>query len=765
MSTIYTAAERTIYAVMQARLIDLLLKHDRSRFSQYYDQRAATANDDAALAVYRDLGVLFFLRDELFEHILPRIIRRLSFEAPRHTIIEEPPVSGRIDWERTLASTWDEYPDQPPLQLHTRQRRRDFATPENLLTVLTLLEYRADVGHLLQSEHLSASSDVLRHPLNEIVERCERELAFPQLAGLRPSAQRIREGHDGGAEALEDAVRQRLLPGSNSAYEDLLEWRARYRSLQLLDRQASQPSAVLGADPQRDNYLYQLWIFYELVDMLGERVVSLNTDRGAMRIEFTWGADAHACTYALQHDQRIPDMLPQWSSSGRLPGVRPDFYIYRLDPPRRRVADGQTLIWREPGLIWDAKYYREAESDRVPTTPLKRMLADLLLLGEPHGTLLFALLDSTSQAEQRRTGPHQRGRQQSERLVPLQPQTFAGGPKITASELRPSNASDSQQVHAILRDLLDSAHAALGTPVEPRCQGIFLDNLSASQQIALLERSGIDTANDISELLICPKAHIGPWRADLVSRTQHCLKDASVCHIIGSSQTKPLRPPRTADDLLKELDQIFKRESDLSDAEISAIAAQVEAVTRQFAELAGAYRHIEVYYNRLRDLGLDRTLDQLQKPQRESLALAVFLVEQLDSIGASDYSAPAIHISSVVEHEIKERFFACPQLEYPLDKHYKQTLGALANLYRYPKPNTARIEQFIQQHWYVDQPRRIAVEHFALEVIQPIADRRNQAAHTDTLSRQEYTELQRLIFQSSRLGDGALNLLLLGWTS
>src|SRR6266496_310324 len=189
----FTPIEQAAYATIQARLIALLLRHDEDGFRRFIDARPGFMAEDAVPRRYRELGVLFFLRDELFEHILPRIVRRLSFEAPRSTIVEEPPARGRIDWARTLDAAWAERPGEPPLVLHTRQRRRDFATPENLLVVATLLEYRADVQRILWSERGLIGSAALRHPLNEIVERCERELAFPQFASLRRIALQIHD--------------------------------------------------------------------------------------------------------------------------------------------------------------------------------------------------------------------------------------------------------------------------------------------------------------------------------------------------------------------------------------------------------------------------------------------------------------------------------------------------------------------------------------------------------------------------------------------
>ncbi|MBP1468951.1 hypothetical protein EYB53_024800, partial [Candidatus Chloroploca sp. M-50] len=390
MAPLPTPTEVAAYGAMQARLVALLLRYDEGGFGRLIGPRASHAAErmDATLQRYRDLGAVFVLRDALFEDILPRIVRRLSFASPRTLIVEEPPARGRIDWGRSLDSAWAERPGEAPLLLHTRQRRRDFATPENLLTVITLLEYHTEVQRLLWDEQMTAGSMALRHPLNELAERCERELAFPQFAGLRGAAQHMLDQARGGAESLEHQVQERLIPGGNSAYEDLLAWRARLRALRLLRRSEPATDDVLGANPERDNYLYQVWIFYELADLLQERgrLERVNPRQGQMALRFRWGDGDDACVYELRHDQAVPIPPARWGATPlrkyAVPGVRPDFYLWRVAPAPARVEHNGVLFWREPGVVWDAKYYRERERAAAPSSPIKRMIADLTLLGE-----------------------------------------------------------------------------------------------------------------------------------------------------------------------------------------------------------------------------------------------------------------------------------------------------------------------------------------------------------------------------------------------
>jgi hypothetical protein len=270
--------------------------------------------------------------------------------------------------------------------------------------------------------------------------------------------------------------------------------------------------------------------------------------------------------------------------------------------------------------------------------------------------------------------------------------------------------------------------------------------LSAEGRAHLVDRYGAAIGAEPGELLICPKPHIGPWRADLVSRSLHCCQDARLCHIIGQPGARPpVRPPRNAEELLKELQQVFQRAGagELEAETVSAIARQVEDITRRFAEIAGAYKRIEVYYHRLRDMGLDQSFDLLGGAERESLGLAIFLLEQLDSIGASDYSAPAIHISSVVEIEVQRRVFACPNLTGELAKPKKQTLGVLPWMRQNPEQtegNWERITAYVAAHWHEqidpDDPERIVrFDQFVSRALNRISQLRNTAAHTHPLSR------------------------------
>ena len=750
------------FSAMQARLVSLLLRYDEAGFGRQIGVRAGhgAGRKDAALQRYRDLGAVFALRDELFEDIVPRIVRRLSFESPRRLVVEEPPAHGRIDWERSTDAAWAERPGEAPLLLHTRQRRRDFATPENLLAVVTLLEYQAEARRLLWDEQLTAGSAALRHPLNELAERCERELAFPQFAGIRSQAQFILDGAQGGAEALERQVQERLIPGGNSAYEDLIAWRARLRGLRLLQRDALAADEALGADPERDNYLYQIWIFFELADLLQSqgRLERLDARPGQMALRFRWGEPGDERGYELRHDQGVPIPPARWGSRPikkyAVPGVRPDFYLWRVEPPPVRVEHNGEWYWREPGEVWDAKYYREREHPSAPSSPVKRMIADLALLGEERGTLLFAFLAGGDAAERYQISPADR----DQPLVPDQ--------QVIIQPLRPD--TELRGVRATLTALLDGAHARLREPRIPRCQGVFLDSMSLAERGALLGRRGERLAPD--DLLVCPKPHIGPWRVDLVSRAAHCCRDGSLCHIIGQAgAAPPLRPPRTPSELLTELDRLFAPgdPDTLDDEAVEAVIARIEGLSRRFAEITGAVQDLGRYEAKLGDIGLDRTLHLLGPGERESLALAIYLRDQLDEVQAGDYSAPVIHVARVLERELQRRILAVPGVSGSDFPHGKPTLGALGGVRRKDPQLWGRIAGHLAQIWagQVDPDDAtfvVTIEQFIAEV-EHLVRVRNQAAHTTPIARDRFRGILRAVCGGGPLRVGALNVLLTAW--
>lgn len=772
-----TPEERDAFLWMQGRMVELLMRHDAQRFTTLYSERAGDRDrlNDQCLAHYRKLAVLFYLREELFGSILPRIKRRLSFTAPREVQVEEMPAHGRIDWNRTATTSWRERPGEVPLEAHTRQRRRHFATPENLLTVVTLLEYRATAQRVLDAETEQNNAQAIRHPLHTIVDSCTHGLVFPQFVGLVQQCSRIVEGYASETtEDIERAVTNHLLPGRNSAYDDLLAWRHKLASLRLLDRTATidmQP--MLGSDPDRDNYLYQLWLFYELGDMLQHHRQLRSWDYTNMVLAFIWGEGDAQCEYRLQHDQAIAGVRTLWQHA---PGVRPDFYIERVD--RVVVRDGKDehapMIWREPGYVLDAKYYRPRDSDKAPASPLKRMIADLQLTGERRGALLFGFhggpLDHVDESALPSTGAtNDATAPQFSSAQFVQPDV-----QIESWRIQPRIVGDLQPLHATFQQLLTNVHHALKDRVEVRCRGVFLDTLSATAHgrvasvTQLVQRNGRHFDDSLENLLLCPKPHVAPWRVDIVSWTNDCCENATLCHIKHRPNVR--KPERLT--ALEQIADAIRGVEGVGDEEavVEAANRQVLIIIKRYAQLIQP--DIRHYQNWVRDeleVGdLFDTTTLLSDIQRETLALARFLWVQIDNIKASNFAGPTLLFTGVLEEITRKTIFRrSPQLYDTRRKELMQTLGTLGKCKWFGGANWRIIEQSIVVGGYwnesITSDLRLPLSAW-IDRLNTIVDTRNHAAHQADVSRDDFQVLTTAIFGSSRTGMGLLNGLLLAWT-
>jgi hypothetical protein len=668
-----THTERDAFLWMQGRMVELLLRHDAPQFRSTFGEQIADQLAHPLLARYRDLAVLFYLREELFDSILPRIKRRLSFAAPRELMVEDLPPRGRIDWGRTMTASWRDRPGETPLAVQTRQRRRHFATPENLLTVATLLEYRTAVQHLLDEEMTRDSVQAVRHPLHEIADACTRELAFLQFAGLVREAGAIVEGYASATtDDLELAVADNLLPGRNSAYDDLLGWRHKLRVLHLLDRTAdTSVEPMLGANPQRDNYLYQLWLFYELGDLLQHEGRLVDWSVADMHLTFTWGSDANQGTYILTHDRGIPQ---QWENA---PGVRPDLYIARAD--REEIRDGKTLIWHEPGYVLDAKYYKPRDSARAPASPVKRMIADLQLTGERNGALLFAFQqgDSTDTPLADEPDLAAEAEQQAQldaplyQVMPNQATTYASQRDATIAiwRIQPQTHADTRALHQTLTALLDRVHQALRDRVSIECHGFLPD-------VDTINPGNTEPARcpQCGELLaFCPKPHVGADRVDRVCPRCDCLRSKRLCHILGRAEY--IAPPfvkriLTQEDLLASVQTLrawLREHVALDDASERADQAR-EQLLRTIGELTESYVKLtradtaqtEYWFREwvFREHWSDEKSPRgLPKEVRNMLISGEFVWMQFQASTIEDWAACAVQYTRALEHEIHRRLY------------------------------------------------------------------------------------------------------------
>ena len=268
-------------------------------------------------------------------------------------------------------------------------------------------------------------------------------------------------------------------------------------------------------------------------------------------------------------------------------------------------------------------------------------------------------------------------------------------------------------------------------------------------------------------MLVCPKPHVAPWRVDLVSLTHDCCANSALCHIKGlAGAHKPQR--LTA---LNEIASALQQLEPAGDDEALVNAAQQQAliITRRYAQLLQPT--IANYKQWIRErLAIDElfeTTTLLSDQQRETLALARFLWEQIDHIRASNFAGPTLLFSGVLEEVTRATIYGvCPNLYDYKGKRLMQSLGTLGKSKGYGGDNWRVLERDIAHSgWWDEQVTAHQRYPFWrwIDAISTITDIRNKAAHEAQADLGTFATLIELYFGNARTGVGVLNGILLAW--
>ena len=495
--------------LLQRRVLRLLMQHHeklfRGQFRLFFVESSLPLLP--LLQQYDRYTKLYALSNELLDDILPRIRRQLSLKTSHTRLHEEAPTRGDIDWQRTLEYSWTQASGQPPLQFETRLRQRTLDTPENVLAVAILLVFRQELQQVrsegFSDEDLSKQEQAF---LASTHEHTERELAAPYTRAL------LNQARNSAISDLEQEVARHLRPGP-SPYRGLLSWWYRFQQFRV-GRAAAELALALASrrsDEKVDAWLYELWIMLEFLHLLhAEQCVqppdlTIATDH--LDCTFTWQDRRFRLVYNRQLDTAT-SFEAGWEDA---PASRPDYSIERAEP--LEIRHQHRLIWREPPVILDAKYYLEGSDPEQTHGPIKKLLGDMTLLEAEVGMLFFPRLpEPTDSASMTRTI-----RKSRERYTP-QGETAQ---QVHLYHLEPS--MHLSLVQQRLRAVLDLATLHLPERSQPVCEGTWLDpdTVHAGQHSLP------------SYTILCPKRHIGPGIADLVNVDSDCLKNPLLCHVMG----------------------------------------------------------------------------------------------------------------------------------------------------------------------------------------------------------------------------------------
>lgn len=681
---------------LQLRVMRLLLAHDARLFrGQFRTFFAESELPPLPLFQQYDRYLrLLTLSDELLDDVMPRVRRRLSLQISHERLREEAPTRGDIDWRRTIERGWREAPGLPPMTFDTKLRQRSTATPENILVVAVLLAFRSELARAIRDDlGDEALSDDERQRLVALDERAARELAAAYARALLEEACRA------DIDLLAAQVDASLRPGP-SPYRDLIAWWRAFRDLRIGRASAARRLALVSRrdDPKTDAWLYELWIALEIVHLLAqERAVTpadTAVEPNALQFEFEWSGRRFRMRYNRQYEGGgAQDGGAGWEHG---PVSRPDYTIERAEP--LEVRHNGALIWREPPVVLDAKYYLGGQDPARTHGPIKKLLGDMLLVGAAQGGLFFPLLPEPATGE----GATRTIRRLSQR----HPGEAPAAVEVKLYHLAPEMPLPVLQ--ARLRAALDRAVKCLPERPPIACHGVWLDgdSINASQTPAPAR-------------VLCPKPHIGPGAYDLVSPEVHCLKDPRLCHVVGQAITIPfVIRTATLDGLARQAEELRARSAEALHREEERAQRREEGAEERAEQLRGHIftgigRTVEQYV-RLR--GNTATIEEmferwvfgefwrthpwsLSETARNMLLSGEYVWQEYGQTKLDDWAAPAIQFCRVLEHELRRRL--CPPDGKPIYKVSRAgwTLGTPLHAFRYKDDQAAGGHANAKHNW------------------------------------------------------------------
>jgi hypothetical protein len=710
---------------LQRRVMRLLLQHHKHLFCgqfQYFYVEGALPHMPL-LQRYDRFLKLQMLSDELLDDILPRIRRQLSLKTSRARLREEAPTRGDIDWQRTIEHNWSIAPGAPATGFETRLRQYTMDTPENLLTVAILLAFRQELQQILKE---SLEDEALNIEEKQVFtsadERAERELAASYARALIEQARKV------DIFMLTQQVAASLRAGPNP-YRNLLAWWQHFIQFRV-GRAAGEHTLSLVSkrgDQQNNTWLYELWVVLECIHLLHTegcvQPADLIIEHGLLRCSFTWQQRRFRLLYRHQ-----PDIATNVEAGWEQESLAGPRYVIERETPLEIATQGE-LIWREPPVIFEAKYDSGGGDPTNKHDSIKKLLGEMTLLDSPVGVFLSPYL------------PEFPGEQQIAHIVKRSGKQYMRdiSQQIHIYHLEPTMPLPSLQMR--LRSMLDLAAQSLPERPLPACQGCLIDtdNVNASRSILPVYT------------ILCPKPHIGPDVFDLVNAETDCLKNPRVCHVMGQSIMPPFVARIMTQEQLVTHSSTLRQHSDtlLRKAEKEGDEAQAEGLRKhifvgvghaieQYVRLFCDTRNIEGHFERW-VFGKYWKQDSrcLAETTRHSLVSGEVVWQHFQGTAVEDWAAPAIEFCRALEFELKRRFYDPQERKYKLGQA-GFTLGTISYAYtnRQAKPDAKTnwdlfVARVIDSKSDIHEFERL-VQWMLTEKIR---EKRNALAHGETLSK------------------------------
>jgi len=225
------------------------------------------------------LNTLESISHVLLDDIMPLIEKKPSFFSTRERKVVEKEIRGMIDWPRTFKRNLSQG------QIFGKEfvvvnPRQEWDTPENLLSMLCLLEITKNTSYFKRSFRKSIETShwtkniLEERVLDAIAQEGYRRTRVPYFRRIEEEVEEILEDPDRIREIEEEFERRlQLNLIRNPGYEKVLDWRKELTGR--LDVQKESTRILRDIPGKGEEYLskvYELWALFEISDVMEDQL-------------------------------------------------------------------------------------------------------------------------------------------------------------------------------------------------------------------------------------------------------------------------------------------------------------------------------------------------------------------------------------------------------------------------------------------------------------------------------------------------------------